>query len=97
MSLRRTLTALLVSAALAPLAFAAEPIAMPAELPAFAPDKPLPVPEVARRKMFGFPAIFVGGNLVSGLYEDAWLVRLPDEDRTELLTTPLDATLHARE
>ena len=45
-------------------------------------------PEVARRKMFGFPAIFVGGNLVSGLYEEAWMVRLPDEDRTELLAIP---------
>ena len=51
MSLRKTLTALLVSAALAPLAFAAEPVAMPAELPAFAPDKPLPVPDVARRTL----------------------------------------------
>jgi TfoX/Sxy family transcriptional regulator of competence genes len=46
------------------------------------------VPDVERRKMFGYPALFVGGNLVTGLYEDSWMIRLPDEDLTELLALP---------
>ena len=48
----KTLIALFVSAALAPLAVAAaEPPAMPAGLPAFAADKPLPVPQVERKTL----------------------------------------------
>lgn len=48
----KTLIALFVSAALAPLALAAaEPPAMPAGLPAFAADKPLPVPQVERKTL----------------------------------------------
>ncbi len=43
---------------------------------------------VERRKMFGYPAFFVGGNLVSGLYEDSWMVRLPDDALAELLAIP---------
>ncbi len=35
--------------------------------------------------MFGYPALFVGGNLVTGLHQDAWMVRLPDEQRAELM------------
>ena len=37
------------------------------------------------RLMFGYPALFVGGNMVSGLYEATWFVRLGDADRAELL------------
>lgn len=37
------------------------------------------------RKMFGYPAGFVGGNLVTGLYEESWFVRLPDDLRNERL------------
>jgi hypothetical protein len=33
-------------------------------------------PQAERRKMFGFPAAFVGGNLATGLYGDGWMVRL---------------------
>ena len=33
-------------------------------------------PHAERRKMFGFPAAFVGGNLATGLYGDGWMVRL---------------------
>lgn len=50
MNLRKTAIALLVSVALAPAAFA-EMVAMPAGLPDFAPDRPLPVPEVARHTL----------------------------------------------
>lgn len=41
-----------------------------------------------RRKMFGYPAAFVGGNLVTSLHETRWVVRLPDEERAELLALP---------
>jgi TfoX/Sxy family transcriptional regulator of competence genes len=33
------------------------------------------------RKMFGFPAAFVGGNMAAGLHQDIIMVRLPDEER----------------
>ncbi|HEX5694332.1 MAG TPA: pitrilysin family protein, partial [Arenimonas sp.] len=51
MTLRNSLIALLVSAALAPVALASDVAALPAALPDFAPDKPLPVPEVSRRTL----------------------------------------------
>jgi TfoX/Sxy family transcriptional regulator of competence genes len=43
---------------------------------------------VERRKMFGYPALFVGGNLVTGLYEASWMIRLPEADLAELLALP---------
>ena len=45
-------------------------------------------PEAQRRKMFGYPALFVGGNLVTGLFADTWMIRLAEPDLTELLTLP---------
>ena len=33
-------------------------------------------PDAERRKMFGYPALFVGGNLATGLFADTWMVRL---------------------
>jgi TfoX/Sxy family transcriptional regulator of competence genes len=45
-------------------------------------------PEAERRKMFGYPALFVGGNLVTGLFAQQWMIRLPDEDRAALLVLP---------
>ena len=45
-------------------------------------------PEAERRKMFGYPALFVGGNLVTGLFAEQWMIRLPDADRAELLAMP---------
>jgi TfoX/Sxy family transcriptional regulator of competence genes len=41
-----------------------------------------------RRKMFGFPAAFVGGNMVTGLMGERWHVRLSDEAASELLAMP---------
>ncbi|HXI81552.1 MAG TPA: TfoX/Sxy family protein [Verrucomicrobiae bacterium] len=35
-------------------------------------------PDVTRKKMFGYPAAFVGGNMATGLFADRWVVRLPD-------------------
>src|SRR5689334_8356583 len=40
---------------------------------------------VERRKMFGYPAIFVGGNMAAGLHQDGLVLRLPDAYREELL------------
>ena len=33
-------------------------------------------PDVVQRKMFGYPAGFVGGNMVTSLFEESWIVRL---------------------
>jgi hypothetical protein len=35
-------------------------------------------PDTVRKKMFGYPAAFVGGNMATGLFADQWVVRLPD-------------------
>lgn len=45
-------------------------------------------PEAQRRKMFGYPALFVGGNLVTGLFADSWMIRLPETDLAELMELP---------
>lgn len=37
------------------------------------------------RKMFGFPAGFVGGNMAVGLHQESMIVRLPDDERAERL------------
>ena len=44
--------------------------------------------DVERRKMFGYPALFVGGNLVSGLFADGWMIRLAPDDLADLLALP---------
>jgi hypothetical protein len=41
-------------------------------------------PEAERRKMFGYPAAFAHGNMWTGLHQFNWVVRLPEEARTEL-------------
>ena len=33
------------------------------------------------RKMFGYPAAFVGGNMAAGLHQETVMVRLPEEER----------------
>lgn len=45
-------------------------------------------PEAQRKQMFGYPAMFVGGNLVTGLFAEQWMIRLPDAERDELLALP---------
>jgi TfoX/Sxy family transcriptional regulator of competence genes len=42
------------------------------------------LPGIERRKMFGYPAAFVGGKLFAGLYQDSVLLKLPAVARTEL-------------
>lgn len=38
---------------------------------------------VELRKMFGFPAVFIGGNLTASLHQESVTVRLPDSEREE--------------
>lgn len=45
-------------------------------------------PQAARRKMFGYPALFMGGNLATGLFADTWMVRLAADDLATLLAQP---------
>ena len=48
-------------------------------------DEVMPGPPATRRKMFGYPAGFVNGNLFMGLFEDSMILRLPGESREELI------------
>ncbi len=45
-------------------------------------------PAGERRKMFGYPALFVGGNLATGLFAESWMVRLAPDDLETLLALP---------
>jgi TfoX/Sxy family transcriptional regulator of competence genes len=45
-------------------------------------------PQAQRRQMFGYPALFVGGNLATGLFADTWMVRLGTEDLASLQALP---------
>jgi len=49
-------------------------------------------PAATRRLTFGYPCLYVGGNMVSGLYESSWHVRLGADDRRELEAIPGAAT-----
>jgi len=42
------------------------------------------VPDAELRKMFGYPAAFANGYMFTGLHEDRWVIRLPDDDGAEL-------------
>ena len=45
-------------------------------------------PEATRRLTFGYPCLYVGGNMVSGLFESRWHVKLGPEERRELEAIP---------
>jgi TfoX/Sxy family transcriptional regulator of competence genes len=47
----------------------------------------MPGPPATGRKMFGYPAGFVNGNMFMGLFQDAMILRLPEEARQELVKT----------
>jgi TfoX/Sxy family transcriptional regulator of competence genes len=40
---------------------------------------------VERRKMFGYPAAFVNGNMAAGLHRDDLVLKLDEKDRAALL------------
>jgi TfoX/Sxy family transcriptional regulator of competence genes len=44
----------------------------------------VPGPPAEARKMFGYPACFINGNMFMGLFQDKMIVRLPDDERAAL-------------
>jgi TfoX/Sxy family transcriptional regulator of competence genes len=42
-------------------------------------------PDITRRKMFGWPAAFVNGNMCCSLHRDHVVLRLGDTERAELV------------
>jgi TfoX/Sxy family transcriptional regulator of competence genes len=42
-------------------------------------------PRVERKQMFGYPAAFLGGNLMMSLFQESVVLRLGDEDRAAFL------------
>lgn len=44
-----------------------------------------PGPPAIAKKMFGFPAAFVNGNMFMGLHQEDMILRLPEGSRAELL------------
>jgi TfoX/Sxy family transcriptional regulator of competence genes len=42
------------------------------------------IPGAELRKMFGYPAAFANGYMFTGLHEDRWVIRLPDQAQAEL-------------
>jgi len=45
-------------------------------------------PEATRRLTFGYPCLYVGGNMVSGLFGSRWHVKLGPEERQSLEAIP---------
>jgi TfoX/Sxy family transcriptional regulator of competence genes len=42
-------------------------------------------PKSEKKRMFGYPSIFINGNLTAGLFEDRMMLRLSEEDRKQFL------------
>ena len=41
-------------------------------------------PQAQVRKMFGYPAAFVNGNMLAGLFQDSMMLRLSASDLTDI-------------
>jgi TfoX/Sxy family transcriptional regulator of competence genes len=48
-------------------------------------DTLMPGPPAVQRKMFGYPAGFVNGNMFMGLFQESMILRLPEGPREEFL------------
>jgi len=48
-------------------------------------------PDAERKKMFGYPAAFVGGNMATGLFKEQWVVRLPEGEIAEAKSAGAEA------
>lgn len=46
------------------------------------------LPNITQRKMFGYPAAFVGGSSFAGLFENSMVLKLPADSRSALLKLP---------
>jgi TfoX/Sxy family transcriptional regulator of competence genes len=44
------------------------------------------------RKMFGYPAYFIKGNMFVGVYGDKLFIRLPESEVEEIMNARLDVT-----
>lgn len=44
-----------------------------------------PLKGATQRKMFGYPAIFIRGNMIAGLFQDRMVLRLNDRDLERFL------------
>ena len=50
-------------------------------------DKAAPKdPRVVRKPMFGYPALFLNGNMFAGTFQDKIVARLSDADRNKAIT-----------
>jgi TfoX/Sxy family transcriptional regulator of competence genes len=47
-------------------------------------------PKVERRSMFGYPALFLNGNMFAGTFQDKVVARLADADREKALKSGID-------
>jgi TfoX/Sxy family transcriptional regulator of competence genes len=43
-----------------------------------------------KKQMFGYPSIFVNGNLTAGLFADGCMIRIPDAERAAAKVTPFE-------
>ncbi|MCP5510045.1 MAG: TfoX/Sxy family protein [Chlamydiales bacterium] len=43
--------------------------------------------DIDRKKMFGYPCCFVQGNMFTGLHEESWVLRLPEDFRFTVMQT----------
>ena len=72
---------------------------MPREMPAFTKSPPelvarfgavldrVATPDTQRRPMFGYPCAFVGRNMATGLFDESWWVRLPEDRLAAVLAS----------
>src|SRR5437879_13454407 len=44
------------------------------------------LPDLERRTMFGYPSVFVNGNMLASIFQDRIMVRLSEPDRAEATT-----------
>lgn len=56
----------------------------PLELQQFFISLVPPGPGVEHRKMFGYPAFFVNGNMAAGLFGDDVILKLTEKDRAKI-------------
>src|SRR6266481_3930164 len=57
----------------------------------------MPGPPAAQRKMFGYPAGFVNGNMFMGLFQDDMILRLPESRRIRRISEPQVKNQQAKE
>jgi TfoX/Sxy family transcriptional regulator of competence genes len=46
------------------------------------------LPDLERKKMFGWTCVFVGGNMLGGYYQNQMMLRLSEKDKTRFLELP---------